>query len=290
MVQLSSIDPDHEQPRKNFDPSSLGKLIASIEKHGIISPIIVEEVGSRYLLVDGERRFRAATELKLKEVPAIIRPPQTGTQRLIEQFHLQEQHEGWTQLEKAIAVTHLSEVMNIPTEDMAKLLGLPRGTVQDFMSFSQLIGKKEFQKAEISLNYAGSILALRRFVVRAWSAHDKEFTKDMQEDLERVVIARIRNGDIARPSHIIKIKDAVTSDHTSIIKYMKNASQSTDKLFTETNAKAAALARRLVFTASFAKNTVSQLRSMGALNLIEENPVAMTALKNLVESVNPLLK
>lgn len=66
-IPLKNIVPDAEQPRKNFDPERMADLIGSIKKHGIISPLQVQDIGNgTYLLEDGERRFRAATELGLK--------------------------------------------------------------------------------------------------------------------------------------------------------------------------------------------------------------------------------
>src|SRR5437879_11561426 len=72
-ISLASIVPSGFQPRKDFAREPLQELIDSIRQHGIIQPLIVRQVGGRCELIAGERRWRAAQELGLREVPAIIR-------------------------------------------------------------------------------------------------------------------------------------------------------------------------------------------------------------------------
>src|SRR5207253_10226032 len=72
-VRLSSIVPSPLQPRKNFESEALQELVDSIRQHGIIQPLIVRRVDGRYELIAGERRWRAAQELGLGQVPVIIR-------------------------------------------------------------------------------------------------------------------------------------------------------------------------------------------------------------------------
>jgi ParB family chromosome partitioning protein len=72
-IKLASIIPSPLQPRKDFAQEPLQELVGSIRQHGIIQPLIVREAGGRYELIAGERRWRAAQEVGLTEVPAIIR-------------------------------------------------------------------------------------------------------------------------------------------------------------------------------------------------------------------------
>ncbi len=131
-MDMSSITPDPNQPRKNFNPERLAELIASIEKYGIINPLVVEELGKgKFMLVDGERRYRAALELQLKKVPVLIHPAMEETERTIQQFHIQEQHEGWSATEKAIAVGKLADRMGISYRALAQMLALPQRTISD---------------------------------------------------------------------------------------------------------------------------------------------------------------
>ena len=72
-LNLATIVPSALQPRKDFARDALQELIDSIRQHGIIQPLIVREAGARFELIAGERRWRAAQEIGLTEVPAIIR-------------------------------------------------------------------------------------------------------------------------------------------------------------------------------------------------------------------------
>src|SRR6266516_6080587 len=72
-LELTSIVPSTLQPRKDFAREALQELIDSIRQHGIIQPLIVRQVGTRFELIAGERRWRAAQEIGLTEAPVIIR-------------------------------------------------------------------------------------------------------------------------------------------------------------------------------------------------------------------------
>jgi ParB family transcriptional regulator, chromosome partitioning protein len=72
-VALSEVVPSPMQPRKQFEPEHLQELVDSIREHGIIQPLIVRRVDSKCELIAGERRWRAATQLGLKEVPVLVR-------------------------------------------------------------------------------------------------------------------------------------------------------------------------------------------------------------------------
>src|SRR5213078_927616 len=72
-LNLASVVPSALQPRKDFAREALQELIESIRQHGIIQPLIVRQVGARFELIAGERRWRAAQEIGLATVPAIVR-------------------------------------------------------------------------------------------------------------------------------------------------------------------------------------------------------------------------
>src|ERR1700678_1688190 len=74
-IYLSQIEPDKNQPRKNFDENSLDELASSIKQHGVIQPILVRKLnkGDKYQIIAGERRWRAAKIVGLEKIPAIIK-------------------------------------------------------------------------------------------------------------------------------------------------------------------------------------------------------------------------
>jgi len=73
LVDIDAVKPNRQQPRKDFDKDALADLADSIREHGIIQPLIVRKAGKGYEIVAGERRYRAAREAGLKEVPCIVR-------------------------------------------------------------------------------------------------------------------------------------------------------------------------------------------------------------------------
>ncbi len=288
IVPLSKIHPDPEQPRKNFPPEDMASLIASIKKHGIQSPLHVEEVGDGFLLEDGERRYRAAKELKLKEVPIIVQKAKSATERMIIQFHLQEQHKGWTATEKATAVHRLSETMGTSVREMGRLLAIPDRTINQYMAFAELLERKQFEKSEVSISYARELVNVRKYVTGQFEKNGAEFTRNQQKDLEISIIGRIKSGDITKPTDIVKIRDSARMNHASILTFMKNDKMSVQKLFIEADAKAAYHYRN---AKSFARNISVNIRAGLPLKIgrfLTKNDIA--EFKKASEMIDELLK
>jgi ParB/RepB/Spo0J family partition protein len=269
-VALSSIIPDPEQPRKNFDATRLAQLIKSIGKHGIMNPLVVEDMGNgKYMLVDGERRYRASKEMKLKEVPVTIIKNQGAVERLIRQFHLQEQHEGWSAIEKAKGVLRLSKELKKDVVGVGEILSLPDRTVRDYMAYGELIATKEFDKSEMPLHYAHRIVSLRKTVRRHFEAHDLEFTRDDEERLEHAVISRAKKGDIKNAAELVKIADASKSNPKSIRDFMKGT-MSIQKLFLESNAKLARSYRNTMYSVRYIHAHIKAGMGLGMHKLITD--------------------
>ncbi len=238
MIPLSSVSPDEKQPRKNFAPERMAELIASITEHGIINPIVVQKLSKGYLLIDGERRYRAAKEVGLKEVPAIIREPMSDIDRLIEQFHLQEQHEGWSAVEKAVAVSQLAAELKVSMIEVAKVLAIPDVTIRRYVAFGNIIDRENFVKNEVSLKYAAAIVHLRVYTKNQYEAQlKKEFTEDKQEKFERALIARIVNGEIKRTSDLTKVRDSIRADAAVADRLIRNSEVTATQLFLESKAE-----------------------------------------------------
>lgn len=252
IVELAKITPDANQPRKSFDAARLADLIGSIREHGIINPIVVEKwSGGGYLLVDGERRYRAAKELKLKEVPVIIEEPMKPLDRLIQQFHLQEQHQGWSAVEKAIAVHRLAEEMAMTPTQVAKLLSLPPTTIGQYIAFASLIHRKDFEKNEVPLIYSNAIVSTRNAIKNHYKKHNEEFSKEDEANIELSIIKRIKSGEITRRSEISKLRDIAFANVKEFRKFLTSEKKSLDELFTETSAKRNALMRDITYKVSF---------------------------------------
>lgn len=127
-LKINDIDPNTKQPRKTFDQERLEALAESIKEHGVVQPIIVKTEGSRYIIVAGERRWRAAKLAGLKTVPAIVKDL---TSREVMEIALIEnlQREDLNPVEEAEAYQRLIEEYSLTQEEVAKLVGKSRTAI-----------------------------------------------------------------------------------------------------------------------------------------------------------------
>jgi len=127
-ISLLDIDPNYEQPRKNFDEDALAELADSIKLHGVIQPIVVTPIGKRFMIIAGERRFRASKLAGKRDIPAIIRhytPQQIKEISLIENL----QREDLSPIEAARAIRTLMTEFNMTQEVAADRIGKSRSAV-----------------------------------------------------------------------------------------------------------------------------------------------------------------
>ena len=137
-LDIRYIDPNKDQPRKRFDPATLKELSESIKLHGVISPIIVVPTGDgRYMIIAGERRFRASIMAGLSTIPAIIRdytPKQVKEVSLIENL----QREDLNPIEAARAIKDLMDDYNYTQEQVADRIGKSRPLVANTLRLLSL--------------------------------------------------------------------------------------------------------------------------------------------------------
>lgn len=255
-LPVKYIQPDENQPRKYFNAQKMRSLKESINKEGIINPLIVERINDKaYLLIDGERRYRAAVELNLKEVPVVIEEPRDEKDRLIRQFAIQEQHEAWTPLEKAMALNNLARTLDVSIFDVCKILGLSQGDARRYVAFSELADKEAYLKSEVPLDWAVAIRSARR--------HAKNITETILENsfplsdekrFERHVLKNIRNGELTSRKDFVRLKDAFTKNPKLIAKYLANENETPTSMFSEAKAAGAYHLRNLAYSVKFLTN------------------------------------
>ena len=144
-LKIGEIEPNKDQPRKEFDPDMLNRLAESITKHGVIQPLTVREKDGAYQIVAGERRWRAAKIAGLSEVPVRIMElsdSETAQIALIENL----QREDLNPIEEANGYKQLTEKYGLKQEEIAavndevKQLELAHKTVKEQLSVRQLEG------------------------------------------------------------------------------------------------------------------------------------------------------
>ena len=127
-IEISSIFANPNQPRKVFDQTALNELAESIKKHGVISPIIVNRSGDRYMIIAGERRFRASKIAGLTKIPAIVK---NYSERQIKEISLIEnlQREDLNPIEAATAMRSLMDEYGLTQEELADRIGKSRPAI-----------------------------------------------------------------------------------------------------------------------------------------------------------------
>lgn len=136
-VSIEQVDPNPLQPRRVFEPERLHELAASIRANGIIQPIVVRRRDSRYQLVAGERRWRAAKLAGLAEVPVVIR--EIPDERLLEITLIENiQREDLNPIETAIAFERMVKELNLSHEEIGERTGKDRSTITNLLRLLQL--------------------------------------------------------------------------------------------------------------------------------------------------------
>lgn len=136
-LKIGEIEPNKEQPRKEFDPDLLNRLAESITKHGVIQPLTVREKNGAYQIVAGERRWRAAKIAGLTEVPVRIMElsdSETAQIALIENL----QREDLNPIEEANGYKQLTEKYGLKQEEIAAGVGKARSSITNVMRILEL--------------------------------------------------------------------------------------------------------------------------------------------------------
>ena len=137
VVRITQVEPNREQPRKNFDEDALQELADSIKQFGLLQPILVQDRKTYYEIIAGERRWRAAKLAGLKEVPVIIRD---YTEQEIVEISLIEniQREDLNPIEEAQAYKRLLTEFNLKQDEVAERVSKSRTAVTNSMRLLKL--------------------------------------------------------------------------------------------------------------------------------------------------------
>jgi len=161
-LKINDISPNTDQPRKKFDDEALNELAASIKENGVIQPIIVTRKEKGYVIVAGERRWRAARIAGLKVIPAIIR--ELSNQQIMEQALIENlQREDLNPLEEAYAMDNLLKTHKMSQEALAKKLGKPRATIANTVRLINIDESLQdfIINGDLTAGHAKAILALK---------------------------------------------------------------------------------------------------------------------------------
>lgn len=136
-VPVDSIAPNPDQPRTHFEDDALEELAASMREVGVLQPVVVTESDGGYVLIAGERRWRAAKRAGLAVIPAVVREA-TGTSTLVEALVENVQRQDLTPLEEANAYQHLLEDYGMTQDQVADRVGRSRPAISNTVRLLQL--------------------------------------------------------------------------------------------------------------------------------------------------------
>lgn len=161
LVKITMVEPNRDQPRKNFDEDALQELADSIKQFGLLQPILVQQRDGYYEIVAGERRWRAAKLAGLKEVPVIIR---NLTEQEIVEISLIEniQRENLNPIEEAQAYKKLLTEFNLKQDEVAERVSKSRAAVTNSMRLLKLSDEVQQMVISdmISTGHARALLAI----------------------------------------------------------------------------------------------------------------------------------
>lgn len=160
-LALHLIDPDPEQPRQHFDPEMLEQLAISIQRHGILQPILVMPVNGRYRLIAGERRFRAAQMAGLKVIPALSRELSTQDIRMVALVE-NIQREDLSPIEQAISMQRLVTDHQLTHQLLAESVGTSRSQVSNLLRLLTLdeVVQQAVSSKAIDMGHARCLVGL----------------------------------------------------------------------------------------------------------------------------------
>lgn len=195
LVNINKVEPNREQPRKNFDEDSLLELSESIKQFGILQPLLVQEKENYYEIVAGERRWRAAKLAGIKEIPIIVKkltPQEIVEISLIENI----QREDLNPIEEAIAYKRLLTEFNLKQDEVAERVSKSRTTVTNSMRLLKLNEKVQQMVVDemISTGHARALLSIEDKELQ-YTVAQKIFDEKLSVRETEKLVKKILKGD-----------------------------------------------------------------------------------------------
>lgn len=192
MIKIDEIEPNRNQPRKNFDEDSLAELADSIKQFGIIQPLVLQKFDDYYAIIAGERRWRAARIAGLKEIPAVIKeysPQEVMEIALIENI----QREDLNPIEEAMAFQRLIDEYGLKQDECAEKVSKSRAAITNSLRLLKLSDKVKQMLIDdmISSGHARALLAINDQELQytlAMQIFDQQLSVRETERLVRIIV------------------------------------------------------------------------------------------------------
>lgn len=195
VVNINKVEPNREQPRKNFDEDSLLELSESIKQFGVLQPLIVQEKENYYEIVAGERRWRAAKLAGVKEIPIIVKnltPQEIVEISLIENI----QREDLNPIEEAIAYKRLLTEFNMKQDEVAERVSKSRTAVTNSMRLLKLNEKVQQMVVDemLTTGHARALLSIEDKEMQ-YTVAQKIFDEKLSVRETEKLVKKILKGD-----------------------------------------------------------------------------------------------
>lgn len=212
-LDIKKIYPNPNQPRKNFDKTALNELAASIKTHGIIQPIIVNADNGKYMIIAGERRWRAANIASLLTVPCVVK---NYTERQIKEISIIEnlQREDLNPIESARAIKQLMEEYNFTQETVAERIGISRSNIANTLRLLSLGSEviKLVENNKLSAGHARCLVVVSNAADQLQLAHSASENKMTVRELEKAVKIKLHPKQSTAnvpPMQSVELKDLI---------------------------------------------------------------------------------
>lgn len=217
-LDMGLIDVNPDQPRKNFDPTALNELATSIKLHGVIQPILVTPRNNRYMIVAGERRFRASKLAEKKTIRAIIKDLDEGQ---VKEIALLEniQRQDLNPIETARALKELGETYGWTQEALADRLGKSRSVVANTLRLLNLCPEviDLIEKGKLSAGHARSLVVVTNPEVQLKLANQVINNKLTVRDMENAV------KEVDKTSRkVVKVKPQLSMEMKEFVDIMEH--------------------------------------------------------------------
>lgn len=221
-VNITKVEPNRDQPRKNFDEDSLQELSESIRQFGVLQPLLVQDKGDYYAIIAGERRWRASKLAGLKEVPVIIKD--LTDQEVVEISLIENiQRENLNPIEEAMAYKRLLNEFNLKQDEVAERVSKSRTAVTNSMRLLKLDERVQQMVIDdmISTGHARALLGIydaEKQYITAQQIFDEKLSVRETEKL----IKKLQKQKMEAPEKENTSEDAIAIIYQDVEQKLKN--------------------------------------------------------------------
>ena len=208
-LKITEVEPNRDQPRKNFNQEALEELAESIKEYGLIQPIVVTKKDGYYSIIAGERRWRACKLAGLQEISAIVREDDEKKNTeisLIENI----QREDLNPFEKALGIRNLIDTYGLTQEEVAKKLGKSRSTIANTVRVLNLEPRVlEFVKeGKLTEGHCKALLSItdpeKQYVVAVDMIERGATVKELEQRNKKINKKEVSKEELRRTSVLYK--------------------------------------------------------------------------------------